>query len=106
LAVLYIISEVIGAVFGYGMLKVLTPNHLMQSEPGLCVTSPHSSITTAQAFFLEFFLTFALVFVVSGAWDPRNKKNSDSVAIKLGELIINENYKNLTVSFRFDRCCA
>lgn len=62
MAVLFIVSELLGAVDG--MLKILTPT---QHMPGLCMTSPHPPVTTTQAFFLEFFLTFALVFVVSGA---------------------------------------
>lgn len=80
MALLFMIMEVIGAILGYGVLMALTPEKYLNTNPGVCMTVPHPDITTMQAFFLEFFLTFALVLVVSGKNNkisqkiPENKK--------------------------------
>lgn len=88
MGILYIISEIVGAILGFGLLKMLTPNKFLTpnepSDPGLCMTLPHSDLSVGQAFFIEFFLTCALISVICGAWDPRNQKNSDSTPIRIG----------------------
>jgi aquaporin related protein len=66
MGILFTIVEVIGATLGYGLLQALTPEKYFSTQPGVCMTVPHPDITIAQAFFLEFFLTFALVLVISG----------------------------------------
>ena len=72
MAVAFIVAQTIGACLGYGLLIVVTPDDIMWSnEPGICMTLPHSTITPAQAFLIEFCLTCTLIFVVCGVWDPR-----------------------------------
>jgi glycerol uptake facilitator-like aquaporin len=66
MGILFMIMEVIGATLGYGLLIALTPQKYLNTQPGVCMTVLHPDITIPQAFFLEFFLTFALVLVISG----------------------------------------
>ncbi len=85
MSILFIVVEVVGAILGYGTLKYLTPVEYLGSSPGLCMTMPHPLVTSTQAFFIEFFLTFTLVMAVSAVWDPRNGHNSDSTSVRIGE---------------------
>lgn len=81
---IYMTAEVLGATLGYGLLKALTPCEFFNPEIGVCMSLPQKNLTTVQLFFIEFMLTFALVLVVSGAWDPRNRDNGDSAPLRIG----------------------
>lgn len=85
MGLLFVIAEVIGAILGYGLLLILSPSKHFETENGLCTTVPDESITTIQAFFIEFCLTFTLILIISGVWDPRNRSNSDSIPLRIGE---------------------
>lgn len=85
MGILFVIAELIGATLGYGLLFALTPSKYIQTQPGLCTTVPHDEITITQAFFIEFFLTFTLILIISGVWDPRNRDNGDSIPVRIGE---------------------
>ena len=78
MAVAFIIAQTIGACLGYGLLIVVTPHDKFwpdgPNEPGICMTLPHSTVSPAQAFLIEFCLTFTLICVVCGVWDPRYVK--------------------------------
>lgn len=99
MGILFMIVEVIGAILGYGLLLALTPEQYLTTNPGVCMTIPHPTITVTQAFFIEFFLTFTLVLVISGVWDPRNRDSCDSIPLRVGKFIDKcnryqlENYK-------------
>lgn len=94
MGILFVIAEVIGATLGYGLLYALTPSeYLNNTEHGLCTTVPHESINTSQAFFIEFCLTFTLILIVSGVWDPRNRENSDSIPLRIGKITLNKRMK-------------
>lgn len=75
--------QVLGASVGYGLLILVTPTEFMR--PGTCMTLPIESMSTVQLFAVEFFLTCALTFVVSGVWDPRNRDFGDSVPLRVGK---------------------
>ncbi|XP_037820498.1 aquaporin-like [Lucilia sericata] len=83
----YIVAQILGAICGYGLLKVFLPMDLIQ-VPGksnaLCLTAVHSSIATWQAVGIEMCITATLVWVCCGVWDPRNKMFQDSVPIRFG----------------------
>lgn len=85
MGILFMIVEIFGAILGYGLLQALSPEEIFNTTPGTCMTVPHPKITVIQAFFLEFFLTFALVLVVSGVWDPRNRDLGDSIPLRVGK---------------------
>ncbi len=85
MSLIYVVVEIIGAVLGYGMLLLVTPERLLNVEPGMCMTVPSPEIRTSKAFFIEFIMTFTLVLLVSAIWDPRNRDNGDSVPIRIGK---------------------
>lgn len=83
----YVVAQVMGAFCGYGLLKIFIPDNFINvpvESHGFCVTTVDLNIATWQALGIEFFLTFALVLVNCGGWDPRNKHFQDSIAIKIG----------------------
>jgi aquaporin related protein len=84
MGIIYTVAQIAGACGGYGMLMALSPNSIMNIRSGHCLTLPHNTVSGTQAFFMEFFLTFALVFTCCAVWDPRNKKIQDSSSIKIG----------------------
>lgn len=81
------IAQVLGASIGYGLLILVTPAQFM--PPGTCMTLPIQSMSTAQLFVIEFFITATLTFVVSGVWDPRNRDFGDSIPLRVGEQFLN-----------------
>ncbi|EDW01053.1 aquaporin AQPcic isoform X2 [Drosophila grimshawi] len=81
MALVYFAGQMLGAFIGYGLLKALLPDPTLD---GLCVTLPHATVTTPQAFGIEFVATSILIIVCCGVWDPRNAKHHDSVAIRFG----------------------
>jgi aquaporin rerated protein, invertebrate len=87
MAILFCIAEIIGAILGYGLLMFLTPEDIffLPNHPGTCMTVIHPQVSVAKGFLWEFFLTSTLMLIVSGVWDPRNRKNGDSTALRVGE---------------------
>eukprot|EP00099_Drosophila_melanogaster_P026097 NP_726347.1 entomoglyceroporin 4, isoform C [Drosophila melanogaster] len=84
MAFAYFAAQMLGAFIGYGLLMVLLPSPTLTVGAGLCVTLPHTSVTTGQALGIEFVITSILVIVCCGVWDPRNSKFHDSVGIRFG----------------------
>lgn len=85
----YIISQLIGAILGYGMLKVVTPQDRLTSGTVnqsrlFCVTDLHTELSAIQGLIIEGISTAVLVLVFCSVVDPRNERNTDSVAIKFG----------------------
>lgn len=85
MAILFLIAQIMGASLGFSLLYALTPEEYFVS--GLCVTQPHESFSVVRLFFVEFFLTSALVMIVCGVWDPRNSDKGDSAPLKIGDKI-------------------
>ncbi|XP_046742005.1 aquaporin AQPcic-like isoform X2 [Diprion similis] len=88
-AAVYIVSQLLGAIIGYGMLKAITPAELLHngdltSASSFCVTSIHSKISLIQGLLVETVATGVLILLCCASWDPRNARNSDSTAIKFG----------------------
>ncbi|XP_061395040.1 aquaporin AQPcic-like [Musca vetustissima] len=83
----YIVAQIVGAYCGYGLLTVLLPENQVfvpGSDTGLCMTSIHHDIDVWQALGIEVCITATLIIVCCGVWDPRNKCQQDSVAIRFG----------------------
>ncbi|XP_052888209.1 aquaporin AQPAn.G-like [Anopheles moucheti] len=91
LMLIYIAAQFAGALCGYGILRAVTPwqyyLQALENGDGHCVTVPHSSLSSGMALAVEILLTGILVWTNCGVWDPRNKKDSDSVPIKYALLI-------------------
>ncbi|KAG7212268.1 hypothetical protein KM043_012597 [Ampulex compressa] len=88
-ALVYFLSQTIGAILGYGMLKVVTPSDLLTAgakddADKFCVTNLHKDLSAIQGLILEGLSTGILMMVACAVWDRRNEKNSDSVPLKFG----------------------
>lgn len=90
LAGVYMVSQVIGASLGYGVLLAVTPDSVLKvTSPNgtccaMCVTSVHPRMTPLQGLLAEFLVTSILVLVLCSVFDRRNAHNTDSVSIKFG----------------------
>lgn len=86
MAIGYCVAQLLGAFIGYGVLKVLVADEVMENDNhvGLCVTHVHDSISTPKGAFLEIIGTGTLIWVICGIWDPRNATANDSVALRIG----------------------
>jgi len=87
-ALLYVVSQCLGAILGAGLLKVFYPSSISSSDSGyLGLTGLAPNISPGQGFGVEFFITFVLVLVVFGsAADDiaaKNTKGSAPLAIGL-----------------------
>ncbi|XP_071449185.1 aquaporin AQPAe.a-like isoform X2 [Hetaerina americana] len=93
-AVLYVIVQCLGSIFGYGVLKLITPCDLLVAPDlvnpnlGFCTTVPSNALSIFQILLAEGLATSILIFTVCGAWDRRNANNMDSVPIKFGLTIV------------------
>ncbi|XP_043668930.1 aquaporin-2-like [Vespula pensylvanica] len=86
---LYIFAQCLGGVFGYGLLKAITPNGMLhagnpEDTISFCKTDVHENLSVFQGLLCEIIATSILVFFACGVWDPRNEKNSDSVPMRFG----------------------
>lgn len=88
MAIAYVIAQCAGAIMGFGLLMLLTPDSIFRPEgttgAGVCSTVPRPELTTVQVFFLEYFATTILITLCCSSWDPRNAHLQDSVALKFG----------------------
>lgn len=89
MAGLYIVSQCVGSLIGYGLLKVITPAQLLnagtaESASSFCTTDVHRELLPVQGLLAEILATGILVFFSCGVWDSRNERNTDSVPIKYG----------------------
>ncbi|PBC30130.1 Aquaporin AQPAe.a [Apis cerana cerana] len=85
----YLLSQVVGGVLGFGMLKVVTPAGRMTGKSVdeadmFCVTDLHTELSAIQGLLLEGISTAVLMLVACAVWDSRNAKNTDSVPIRFG----------------------
>ncbi|XP_039279286.1 aquaporin AQPAn.G isoform X2 [Nilaparvata lugens] len=89
-ALVYVLSECLGAILGIGLLNLVTPCDLwMASAPNgsVCVTAPLPILHDGQSLAIEFSATFFLILVVCCVWDERNSDKLDSVPLKFGVVI-------------------
>lgn len=85
----YLVSQLSGAVIGYGMLKMVTPaNRLTSGGPEdtdtFCVNILNADLSVMQGLLLEGISTGILMLVACAVWDSRNENNTDSVPIRFG----------------------
>ncbi|XP_031829541.1 aquaporin AQPcic-like [Nomia melanderi] len=89
MTVVYIVSQCIGALVGYGLLRLITPVELVfattpETASNFCTTQVNDKLSTVQGFIAEALATGILVLFACGLWDHRNTKNSDSAPIRFG----------------------
>lgn len=91
MACMYVIAQMFGAFMGYGLLLVITPDHIFSPDNdliGVCVTRPHESLTQIQAVFIEYLATTVLIALCCGCWDPRNADKQDTIPLKFGFALV------------------
>lgn len=82
-SIVYIACQLIGSYLGYALVRFLAPLEILGStSEQFCVLMP--SVDNFKAFWVEFFLTMALVLLCCVMWDPKNEISIESVPIKLG----------------------
>ena len=83
MAIVYVIGQLAGGFLGYGLLRLVTPHEQLGDDPStFCVSIPF--VDDIRAFWVEFFITMALIMICCGVWDPRNANHHDSVPIRFG----------------------
>lgn len=95
----YIAGQFIGAIVGFGILKLLIPTvytateifdevkNITQKTPGLCTTVIHEEMSPFQGLAVEMIITSGLILVCAAIWDKRNASNTDSISIKFGLIV-------------------
>ncbi|KAH0550123.1 aquaporin-like isoform X1 [Cotesia glomerata] len=88
-ACVYFVAQCLGAILGYGLLKVVTPSDLLlasSTSPAetFCITDLHGKIPVIQGLLGEIIATAVLMFMLCAMWDERNANNTDSGVIKCG----------------------
>ncbi|KAG5676479.1 hypothetical protein PVAND_006310 [Polypedilum vanderplanki] len=81
-AIIYVIGQMIGALLGYWLVRLSIIDELISDPKGFCVS--HPGLDVGRSFVVEFMITFMLIFVVCGVWDPRNKNHHDSAPLRFG----------------------
>lgn len=86
MALLYFVAQILGGLAGSGLLLYITPSdvYALGGQNGFCSTVPNPTVSIAQALTVEYVATMVLVTISCTAWDPRNAKLQDSIALKLG----------------------
>jgi len=85
-AIVYVLGQLLGGYLGYGLLRLLTPDHFFKNDQ-FCLSLPSPAISTTQAFFVEFIISAILVLFCCGVWDPRQARFHDSVALRFGMVV-------------------
>ncbi|KAG5898936.1 hypothetical protein JTB14_004660 [Gonioctena quinquepunctata] len=95
---IFFVGQILGALLGFGLLKAVTPDHLLgnvyvtntttgeliKQGVGVCSPMVNPAISPAQGFLVEFLISLILVFICCGVWDARNSDKHDSVSIRFG----------------------
>ena len=79
--VLYILAQCAGALAGAGLLYLLTPGDV---RGNIGLTTINETMTVEQAFGIEFFITFVLVFTVFSAVDISHKDHKGQLPLTVG----------------------
>lgn len=84
MACVYVLAQFVGAVLGYGLLVVITPEVALGGEKAFCVTMPNAALSSLQAVIVEAIITGILVLLCCSLWDKRNSHNTDGIPLKFG----------------------
>lgn len=77
-SVFYIIAQCLGAIFGAGLLYLITPTDITGN---LGVTMINKRLSIGHGLLIELIITFQLVFTISASCDPKNKDKLPALAI-------------------------
>ena len=80
-AILYIISQCVGAIVASALLQAMTPS---EQQGALGATSLNTGVTAGMGFGIEFFITFGLVATVFAACDSKRTDLGGSFPLSIG----------------------
>ncbi|KAJ8921879.1 hypothetical protein NQ315_008512 [Exocentrus adspersus] len=81
--IVYLLGQYVGAMFGFFLLWATMP----YTEQTVCLLKVNSFANPLKAFFIEYFATMILMFVVASVVDPANSTYKDSLSLKLGMVV-------------------
>lgn len=76
-AMVYGVSQCVGAFIGYGLLRILTPTSSLNVDRNFCLSLP--TVDPVPAFIIEFVITMVLILICCAIWDSRNEKNQGNL---------------------------
>ncbi|CAD7088242.1 unnamed protein product [Hermetia illucens] len=91
IAICYMISQILGAIAGFALLRAVTPSELHykgNSTQLWCLTLPNERIDPIHGFAIEAIITTLLIWLCCALWDARNSRWQDSVSMKFGFTVI------------------
>lgn len=85
----YVIAQCLGALLGFGLLKMITPPMLTHDGDAstinrFCTNDINANLSVGHGIGAEALATGVFVFFACSIWDSRNAKNTDSVALRFG----------------------
>ncbi|XP_070496734.1 aquaporin-like [Chironomus tepperi] len=81
-AILFVISQLLGSVFGHAVVRFLISSDYLSNPESFCVNSSH--LDGGKAVIIEFIITFIMMCVVCAVWDPKNERFQDSASLRIG----------------------
>lgn len=87
MAIVYILTQFIGGVFGFWLLEVLTPTKIFAQSAGVygvCQTFPNENVGAMDAIIIEYISTMFWISMFCATWDPRNRSQQNSMPLKFG----------------------
>ncbi|XP_062586887.1 aquaporin AQPAe.a-like [Saccostrea cucullata] len=84
-ALMYIVSQLIGAIVGAAILFGITPSN---ARAGLGVNAMNGEVTEAQGFGVEVMITFVLVFTVLASIDEKRTDLHGSAPLTIGLSVV------------------
>jgi aquaporin-4 len=95
-AIMYIVSQLIGAIVGAAILFGLTP---AKARGGLGVNGMMMEVTEAQGFGVEVMITFVLVFTVLASIDEKRTDLQGSAPLSIGLAVAVGHLVAVSISF-------
>lgn len=80
-SIFYIVAQLLGAIAGAGILKLVTPDGVLNN---LGTSSPGADMSSGKTFGVELLITFVLVFTVFAACDNRRNDLGGSIPLTVG----------------------
>ncbi|XP_006816956.1 aquaporin-4-like [Saccoglossus kowalevskii] len=84
-AFLYLVSQLIGAIAGAGLIYAVTPAGV---RGGLGTTSLGAGVTAEQGFAIEYMITFVLLFTLCATIDPKRTDLQGSGPLAVGLSVV------------------
>lgn len=77
-----VLAQLVGGVFGFWLLQILTPTKIFDQSAGLhgvCQTYPHEDMGELDTFFIEYISTMFWISMYCTVWDPNIRSYQNSL---------------------------